>query len=341
MTTNPVATALSAIVFGPDVTFEHLTMIPLLRKHPEPANAGTRTVEPGNIGTTGTPWYIVLDDALESCTAEVTEIGEHGSVPELTFLNRGPDPVLIVDGEELVGAKQNRVVNLTILVGGRTNLTIPVSCVEAGRWRARSKSFTSAPRAQFAKGRAKRVAQVTQSLRDRGDRMSDQAEVWADIAAKSASLGAFSPTAAMSAIYADNSASIDGYVSACGPVDGQVGAVFIVDGAVVGFDLFDDERTLRKLLPKLVRSAAVEALDSAARSSGFRGRPKDDARGVGTPSPLARLLAEQFVAVASSAPQHVTKAVGLGDDVRLSGPGLAGAALVVDGRPIHVAAFAL
>jgi hypothetical protein len=56
-------------------------------------------------------------------------------------VNRGPEPVLIIDGEELVGAKQNRVVNLTILVAAQSALTIPVSCVEAGRWTARSRAF--------------------------------------------------------------------------------------------------------------------------------------------------------------------------------------------------------
>ena len=62
-----------------------------------------------------------------------------------------------MDGEELLGAKQNRIVNLTILVAANSELTIPVSCVEAGRWRARSRAFTSAPRTQFVSGRAKRM----------------------------------------------------------------------------------------------------------------------------------------------------------------------------------------
>jgi hypothetical protein len=31
-------------------------------------------------------------------------------------LNKGNRPVLMLDGEELIGAKQNRIVNLSILV---------------------------------------------------------------------------------------------------------------------------------------------------------------------------------------------------------------------------------
>ncbi len=100
--------------------------------------------------------------------------------------NKGAKPVFILDGEELLGAKQNRVVNLSILVPVKRKLTIPVSCVEAGRWRARSRAFSAAPRTQYAAGRAKRMAQVTACMQMSGERTSDQAEVWADISEKSA-----------------------------------------------------------------------------------------------------------------------------------------------------------
>lgn len=53
---------------------------------------------------------------------------------QLAFRNRGLDPAFLLDGEELVGAKQNRILNLSILVPGQTSLEIPVSCVEQSRW---------------------------------------------------------------------------------------------------------------------------------------------------------------------------------------------------------------
>ena len=86
----------------------------------------------------------------------VTEVSDGGRVPELQVVNDSPRYVLIVDGEELVGAKQNRIVNLTILVPPKTSLTIPVSCVEAGRWREVSREFTPAPHAYHSSGRRAR-----------------------------------------------------------------------------------------------------------------------------------------------------------------------------------------
>ncbi len=39
-------------------------------------------------------------------------------------------PVLILDGSELKGAKQNRIVNISILLKKNFEIIIPVICVE-------------------------------------------------------------------------------------------------------------------------------------------------------------------------------------------------------------------
>ena len=204
---------------------------------------------------------------LASGVSEITEVSANGVVPELRVVNRGLKPTLIIDGEELVGAKQNRVVNLTILVAAQSELIIPVSCVEAGRWRAKSSRFATAPRTQYATGRAKRMAQVSRSMADCGDRASDQSAVWADIADKSARMHSSSSTSAMEQMFTDHAVSIDAYVSGLAPVDGQIGALFAIGDHIVGFDLFDHAGTFRKLLPKLVRSYAVDAIDMATTGS--------------------------------------------------------------------------
>lgn len=93
----------------------------------------------------GAPGYVLLDDVLERKLARVTEVSPDGRVPELAFENDSAEKILLVHGDELVGAKQNRVLNLSILVGGRQKLVIPVSCVEQARWRYHSRD--SSPRA--------------------------------------------------------------------------------------------------------------------------------------------------------------------------------------------------
>jgi hypothetical protein len=89
--------------------------------------------------------YVTLDDALPLGFA-VTESDEAGSVPELTPRNPLDSDVLLHDGEELSGAKQNRILNVSVLAAARSELRIPASCVEQGRWSARSKAPSASRR---------------------------------------------------------------------------------------------------------------------------------------------------------------------------------------------------
>jgi len=145
------------------------------------------------------PHYQLLDEALAQGCARVTEVSETGSVTELKFVNNCDLPVLLLDGEELVGAKQNRILNLTVLAPSHKTIVIPVSCVEAGRWRAESAEFSSAKRAHFSRGRARKAAHVTESLRTVGSRRSNQEEGWADISEKAVRMDASSDTNAAAA----------------------------------------------------------------------------------------------------------------------------------------------
>ena len=83
--------------------------------------------------------YVLSDEALAAGTVTVEEMGEGGSVPELIVNNDTDDLVLFLEGEELRGAKQNRVLNTSVLIAAKSKTRIPVSCVEQGRWRYTSR----------------------------------------------------------------------------------------------------------------------------------------------------------------------------------------------------------
>src|ERR671930_1654670 len=87
--------------------------------------------------------YLTLEQAI-ALGFHVTEVDAAGSVPELLAKNPLDANVLLYDGEELLGAKQNRILNVTVLVPAHAETRIPVSCVEQGRWAARSAGFASA-----------------------------------------------------------------------------------------------------------------------------------------------------------------------------------------------------
>lgn len=118
-----IADYLSKLEFGELQSFNNMGVIPLLTS------------------INGSPKYLTLKEALEKKLLKVKEVDEGGSVPELRVINKAKVSVLLLDGEELVGAKQNRVVNTTILLKKESETVIPVSCTEQGRWSYVSEEF--------------------------------------------------------------------------------------------------------------------------------------------------------------------------------------------------------
>ncbi|MFQ6107780.1 MAG: ARPP-1 family domain-containing protein [Thermoplasmata archaeon] len=130
------------------------------------------TVFPLDTSSRGHP-YVLLSDALESGQVEITEVSEGGAVPVVRVTNRDSKPVLMIDGEELVGCKQNRMLNSTILVPARSTIDVPVSCIERSRWNYTSGRFRNGvmPPTTLLGMKAKQVAS---ELRARGAHDSDQ-----------------------------------------------------------------------------------------------------------------------------------------------------------------------
>src|SRR5208283_5970283 len=125
--------------------------------------------------------FLTLDEALDNQVLAITEVNDGGSVPELKVANRSDHKVLLLDGEELVGAKQNRVLNVTILIAPQSETVIPVSCVEQGRWSYRSRNFGSESRTMSAKLKKRKSETVNMNLRRGQDFRSDQGVVWEEI----------------------------------------------------------------------------------------------------------------------------------------------------------------
>jgi hypothetical protein len=96
--------------------------------------------------------YVGLDEAL-SLGFSVSEIDTDGAVNRILARNPLSAAVLLFEGEELVGAKQNRVLDRTVVVPAETTTPIAVNCVERGRWGYQGTQFTAAPRAAHPAGR--------------------------------------------------------------------------------------------------------------------------------------------------------------------------------------------
>nr|HDM59948.1 hypothetical protein [Bacillota bacterium] len=267
--------------------------------------------------------YLTLGEALKRRLIVVTEVDVGGSVPELKVINKADKPVLLLDGEELVGGKQNRTLNTTILLKEKSETVIPVSCTERGRWHYVSDKFTETVASSAFSIRATMARSVAESLRERSKFDADQSEVWDNIEAMFCSTGEDSPTEALEDLYQAKSATLSDYLKAFKRRARQVGLLVFINGEVVGFDVIPREAAYKQLHPKLVRSYALDAV--------VRRRNKD--------SKPAMEAAEAFLESAMKCGARRYKSIGYGWDYRLEGEGTVGSALVHKRMVIHTAFF--
>ena len=319
--TQVIATALHGVQRGGPVSEGELSMVPLLN-----TAAGEAT-------------YLTLEEAVKRGGFTVKEVGESGSVPELRVTNSEALPVFILDGEQLLGVKQNRIVNLSLMVPPKSEMVIPVTCVERGRWSHQSHESHQPHQSRqshrydpcrpsenvmYAEARASKMAQVTDSMA-RGTtvqyKRADQGAVWSSIDAKSRRMRSHSSTDAMETVFRDHATRLETFVKRLTPVEHQVGAIFVARGVECGVELFDSVSTWTASMARLVRSWAMDAIDDQRLEQVGRRKRVDL---------IDRLCSGRW---------KTSPALGLGWDARLHEKGLTAGALLVEEQLVHVAAF--
>ena len=144
------AQMLGDCTLGETLELEGLQIFPLHRTPAKPDNlagkAGTGNGENGSAHTGQEKAYTLADDLLARNQAEIREVDENGVVSDLIFDNQADKHALLLDGIELRGCKQNRMVNTTLLATAGEKTTVDVSCVEAGRWQHQGETFSHSGR---------------------------------------------------------------------------------------------------------------------------------------------------------------------------------------------------
>ncbi len=273
------------------------------------------------------PRYITLAEALKDKLISVNEVSQGGSIPNLLVTNRAEIPVLILDGEELVGAKQNRIVNTSILVKAKSETTIPVSCTEQGRWSYVSAGFRDSGHVTARKIRACKAAAVSKNLSEGLGFMADQGEVWSEVGELSRKMGVHSRSGAMSDVFTDRSKKLEDYLKAFPVREGQTGLLVLIGGEAAGLDLVSRPEAYRVLHPRLIKSCALEAM---AEREGYR---------AGTSAKNPEEAAAEFIGRAAAGTGKRHPSTGHGWDWRLEGEGIVGSALVYRKAVIHTAFF--
>ena len=268
------------------------------------------------------PAYLTLPEALAAKFFTVTERDEAGSVPELRVKNAAEVPVLIIDGEELQGAKQNRVVNTTILVKEKSETIIPVSCTEQGRWHYTSETFADSGVVMARQVRSRKSRSVSASLVSAESYAGDQGEVWDEIDELHADLGVRSPTHAMRDAYEANEDAFRDWLQHFPLEAGQRGLLVFLDGQPLGMDLVSRSTAYSHMHERLLKSYLI-------------GVPTDSNGG----EPVSPEQARQFLDRVQALDEQAFPSRGHGTDYRYEGDTQCGSALVHQDTCIHAAFF--
>ena len=97
---------------------------------------------------------------LKKKQVEATEIDENGVVNNIKVKNNSPNFLILHDGEIIVGAKQNRTIDKSVILKPRETRNVDVLCVEKGRWSFRNHEFSQhnsklSPEIRFSKDTVK------------------------------------------------------------------------------------------------------------------------------------------------------------------------------------------
>ncbi len=268
------------------------------------------------------PSYLSLSAALAKGMITISELGEGGRVPNLHVRNDSDLPVLLLDGEEMRGAKQNRIVNTTILVAAKSELVIPVSCTEAGRWHFNSPAFQESGNVLSPKMRSSKLERVNDSLRSNRGYDANQSVVWNEISNLQVSHQIHSGTSAMHDVFTGLAPKLEELSSHFPCLEGQCGIYVEVNGKFAGLDLLSLPAVWKDVHAKIIRSYAIDFLREAESTQKHPGANPD-------------AVFKEICAGKSFA----GRSVGLGEDHRFETETLLASALYHEKSIIHLAAY--
>lgn len=289
----------------------------------EPQTFANMRVYPLHVANGHKRGYQTLTEGLKTGEVQITEVSEGGSVPDLKVKNTGGLPVLVIVGEELIGSKQNRILNTSVIIPANTEVLIPVSCVEQGRWHYTSRAFDSSDSTAHFAMRKMASENVTKSLREREEYDAKQGQVWAEVERKISSHQTSSRTRALRDVYEQTEDELKQYLEAFKVPEAE-GVVVEIDGVVMGAELFDHHETLRDLWGKLIKGYALDAVER-------KHNPRT--------SKTAPLTPQAFLDAAEKATEEPYESVGVGSDVRLTANEVTGSSLFWEDRLIHASLF--
>jgi hypothetical protein len=270
--------------------------------------------------------YKSLDAAIKEKKLEVREVSAAGSVNTLLVVNKADFRVFMMDGDILTGAKQNRVLNTSILLEAGSETKIPVSCVERGRWRQTSAAFSSSGHTAPAMMRSVKAFNVSKNLHASLSRSANQGEVWDGVTLFQMASGTSSQTDDLGEVFAKSEADLQAFLKAFTTNPDANGVAFFVNRRLVSLDLFHRTDIYGEYLPKLVRGIGLVAFHMHKEGEAIGGAE-------------ARYRVAEFFDTIDGQEFQDYPGVSLGIERRFGSSEMTGFSLEFEKHPVHLTAL--
>ena len=256
----------------------------------------------------------------------IGELPGEASVNDLLVENPTEEKILLYEGEEVLGAQQNRTFDVSALVKEHSSLTVPVSCVEAGRWDGarHAESLDAAPQAANPRVRRRKAEDARQQAIAGRPARADQSAVWQEVSSMALDHGIDSPTGASHDVFEGHRQLLD---QMCGGIPlqaRQLGSIAAIDGTMCVLDVVSRPDVYASLHPRLAQGYALDALATPTGSNG--GAEVATARG------FALLATDAAI-------EHRRQSVGLGEEIRFASGVVSGSGLVFEDELIQLTVF--
>ena len=203
-----------------------------------------------------------FDELADMGLVQAVEKSSGASVTSINVENSSEFWLLLLDGEGIVGAKQNRMIQRSVIIAPHSCHSVPVNCVEQGRWSYEGRSnfekaeFSISPKMRDIKG----------GLLKTKEEHRVQAAMWDEISLLEKKLGTHSSTNDLDEIITSrervSSNEIREFVRQ-NPCHG-----FLVFGSGRPFiELFGREDLCERFVTKSIRTWIADADEPSARQS--------------------------------------------------------------------------
>ena len=307
-------------------------------------------VIPVKVNNNGNNDYLTLKRGIRAGFVEVTEC-EVSTVGAVLARNNADIPLVLIDGDEIVGAKQNRIMNRSLIIPPKTTMHVSVSCTEQGRWhygrtrrdfvegidyvnRFENLDVSREHFEDFDDGEERENFECSDFAADFSTRSAKsdvlfenrdcQSTVWKSISDLEDKTSFKSRTSALNDNYEKHRHMQDEYLRHFKLEFAQSGAIFIINGQIKGFELFYNPIIYQDYHEKIFRSYIMEAITNTYSAHS---------------SDVSYYVIEAFLREISSSDFRCSENRGIGKHMNFANKYGTGSILMDGGNLVHINYF--